>query len=79
VERSINRVTELQQLVQKFMRFLGDMNKIISHTVKRSKRVYRGFKKNHDFVDPGIKTASLLSTAIFILPRDNIDIIPGAS
>lgn len=54
VERSINRVTDLQRLDRTFMRFLLDMNKIISNTVKRSKRVYSGFKRRDSFVDPGI-------------------------
>ncbi|KAJ5401516.1 uncharacterized protein N7487_007412 [Penicillium crustosum] len=54
VERSINRVTDLQRLDRTFMRFLLDMNKIISNTVKRSKRVYSGFKRWDSFVDPGI-------------------------
>ncbi|KAL2830418.1 hypothetical protein BJY01DRAFT_254638 [Aspergillus pseudoustus] len=54
VERSISRVTELQQLTQRFMGFLRDMNRIISYSVRRSKRVYSGFKKKDSFVDPEI-------------------------
>jgi predicted transcriptional regulator len=59
VEMSINRVTELQQLITKFMKFLKDMNDILGHTVRKGKRVYKGFSRKNSFVDPRIKRVSL--------------------
>ncbi|KAL3473103.1 hypothetical protein BJX99DRAFT_261649 [Aspergillus californicus] len=51
VERSIDRVTKLQQLIRKFMEFLRDMNIIISKTVRDSRWVYKGFQRKDGFGD----------------------------
>lgn len=62
MEESINKVMELQELVKRFMNFLLDINRVINYTVKRSKRVYSGFKRKNGFVDPKIKRVSLLTS-----------------
>ncbi|KOC18838.1 hypothetical protein AFLA70_196g001771 [Aspergillus flavus AF70] len=56
VEKSVRRVTDLQGLIQKFMMFLYEMNRIISKTVQHSRKAYNGFKKKDAFVDSEIKT-----------------------
>lgn len=55
VERSINRVTELQQLIGNFMQFLLDISTIIDYTVKRSKLVYNTARDREGVTDPLVK------------------------
>jgi hypothetical protein len=45
-------VTELQQLIGNFMRFLLDISNIIDYTVKRSKRVYEAVGDKEGWADP---------------------------
>ncbi|KAL4910294.1 hypothetical protein BDW74DRAFT_144781 [Aspergillus multicolor] len=55
IETSFEKVTELQQLVQNLMSFLGDINKIITTIVKDSKFVYDTAKDDEVSVDLGLK------------------------
>ncbi|KAJ5683125.1 hypothetical protein N7462_006290 [Penicillium macrosclerotiorum] len=55
VQLSFRKVTELQQLVRKFMQFLLDINTIIEYTVEHSTLVYDIVKDKEDLIDPGVK------------------------
>lgn len=62
MQLSFRKVTELQQLVRKFMQFLLDINSIIKYTVEHSTLVYDFVKDKEDLIDPGIKMVLLIQS-----------------